>query len=109
MHRSDVHSRGHASLLGMSVLPVSALMGKLTFMPSKEAMRSSVPHTFSNAEMIPGCLRFTLSKWFRLKSVIPTCESSKRNSRDRCYIGHRDLSRARMASVRLSMLTCFRA
>lgn len=41
----------------MSVRPVFALMGNDAFMPSKDAMRSSVPQTCSNTLRMPGCLR----------------------------------------------------
>lgn len=40
----------------MSVLPVSSLMGKVMLIPSKLAMRSSVPQSWAKASRILGWL-----------------------------------------------------
>lgn len=41
----------------MSVLPVSSLMGNVILIPSKLAIRSSVPQSWAKASKILGCLR----------------------------------------------------
>lgn len=48
--------RGHVSVGLISVLPVAALTGCDMFIPSKEAMRSLVPHSWLKVFRVSGCL-----------------------------------------------------
>lgn len=69
----------------MSVLPVSSLMGKVMLIPSKLAIRSSVPQSWVKASMILGWLRAHVSS--NLSSGL--LANSRSDFPHKCFVAHR--------------------
>lgn len=69
----------------MSVLPVCSLMGKVMLIPSKLAIRSSVPQSWAKASMILGWLRSHVSPKLSFRLLV----NSRSDFPHKCFVAYR--------------------